>query len=240
MMKFVDIHQHVAYGIDDGARNIRSARRLIDASYKAGVCIVIATPHVQPGRTAFDSVEYYEIIDKLNRYCRDQKYDMHVLSGAEVMYTDATIRLLDAGYIPTLNNSRYVLVEWKNPISITAFSQNIREMVNAGYIPVIAHVERYRGLWFRARYIQQLRSIYDFRIQMDCDVLVEKCSLLERMFANSLLKLRLVDYLATDAHNVTDRRVNIKEAYSIVKRRFGRKYARELTYINQLEILGDE
>jgi len=240
MIRFVDIHQHVAYGIDDGARNIRSAKRLIDASYKAGVRVVVATPHVQPGVKAFGSDKYFDIIDELNRYCIEQKYEMKVLTGAEVLYTDATIRLLNAGDIPTLCNSRYVLVEWRNPVDIATFIQNIRDMTNAGYIPIIAHIERYRALWFREKFVQQLRSMYECRIQIDCDALVGKTHMFERMFTNKLLKLGLVDYIATDAHNVINRGVLLKEAYAAVKRKYGKRYARNLTYSNQREILGDE
>lgn len=239
-MKFVDIHQHVAFGIDDGARNFRRAKLMIDASYRAGISTIISTPHVRPGKRAFDTEAYLKIIDKLNQYCSERNYDMRVLPGAEVFYTDATIRLLNEGYIPTLNRSEFVLVEWPVSVSFAALSRDIRDMTNAGYIPVIAHIERYRGLWFAAKRIQQLRSMYDFRIQIDCDALLTRTSIFERMFVNKLLKIRLIDYLATDAHNVDDRGITIKEAYKVVKRRFGRKYARQLTYSNQCELLGDE
>lgn len=239
-MKFVDVHQHIAFGIDDGARNIRSAKRMIDASYREGICTIISTPHVRPGKRAFDIGKYLEVVDELNQYCIDQNYDLQILPGAEVLYTDATIRLLDEGYIPTLNQSKFVLIEWRTHISFAAISQDIRDMSNAGYIPVIAHIERYRSLWFITKRVQQLKHAYDFRIQIDCDALLARTSIFERMFVNKLLKMRLVDYLATDAHNVTDRGITIQEAYKVAKRRVGNRYARQLTFRNQCELLGDE
>ncbi|MBR3928528.1 MAG: hypothetical protein IKJ65_05935 [Clostridia bacterium] len=240
MTKFIDIHHHVAYGIDDGARNIECSKQMIDASHEAGICEIISTPHVQPGRKAFDYEKYLGIIDELNQYCIQKDYDIKVIPGAEIMYTDAATRLLNEGYIPTLNQSRFVLVEWKNPVNYDAFVQNIRDLINAGYTPVIAHIERYKNLWFAAKRIQQLKSMFDIRIQVDCEVFLERAPLLAKLFVDKLMKMRLVDYLATDAHNVSDRGVNMKDAYEVVNKKYGSDYAKELTYENQLEILEAE
>jgi len=231
------VHHHLAYGLDDGARNMRDARRMIDAAYRAGICAILATPHVHPGKKAFDREKYLAVLAELNAYCEEKEYELELLPGAEVLYSEAAIRLLNEGYIPTLNDTRFVLIEWRTSVEYPMFEKNIKEVISAGYIPVVAHIERYKNLWFKAKKIRQLREMYDFRIQLDCEAVVDKQPFFERRFVDKLLKNRVADYIATDAHDVSARKGRMAEAYRAVSRKYGKKYARRLTYRNPSEIL---
>ena len=45
----IDIHSHILYGVDDGAKTINDSIKLIDEMVKQGVTKFILTPHRRKG-----------------------------------------------------------------------------------------------------------------------------------------------------------------------------------------------
>ena len=240
MAAFIDIHHHILYGLDDGPKNSKKARQMIDAAYRDGVRTIIATPHVSPGRRKFDRVSYDQRLNELNTYCAACNYDMKILPGAEIYYTDAAIRLLTSGEVPTLNNTRYVLLEASTRLRSEDFVRAIRDVSNAGFIPVIAHIERYPNLWFKSKLLKEMRSGFNFRIQVDAEVFIDRLPFFEKRFVKALIQNDLIDYVASDAHDTAERRVNMGRAYKVLCAEYGKKYARMLTGTNQEELLIQE
>jgi len=237
MAAFIDIHHHIVYGLDDGPKDLRKACQMIDAAHRDGIKTIFATPHVYPGRKRFDHASYRLRLDELNTYCAERNYDLEILPGAEIYYTDAALRLLTEGEIPTLNNTSFVLLEASTRLKSEDFVRAIRDISNAGFTPVIAHIERYPNLWHKIKVIRQVRSGFDFRIQVDAEVFLDRLPFFEKRFVKALIKYDLIDYVASDAHDTTGRRVNMHRAYRVLCEEYGKKYARSLTGGNQEELL---
>lgn len=237
MAKYIDMHHHLVYGVDDGPKTLKKSQRMIDAAYRDGVRIIIATSHVYPGRKRFDQALYRARLNELNAYCKACNYDMIILSGAEVYYTDATVRLLGENRVPTMNDGDFILLECSTRRKISEFEHAIREICNAGYIPIVAHIERYPNLWFKLKAIEQLVETFDMRIQVDAEAFLDKLPFWGRRFLKGLVKRDLIDYVASDAHNVTDRRVCMNRVYKVLAAEYGKKYARKLTGGNQRELI---
>lgn len=240
MASFIDIHHHLVYGLDDGPKDSRKSRKMIDAAYREGVRTIIATPHVYPGRKKFDREAYEERLKELNEYCAVCNYDLEILPGAEIYYTDAALRLLVNGELPTLNNTRFVLLEASLRLRCEDFARAIRDISNAGYIPVIAHIERYPNLWRKIKFLRQECAGFDFRIQVDAEAFLDKLPFFERRFVKALVKYDLIDYVASDAHDTAGRKVNMSRAYKVLCEEYGKKYARKVTGGNQEELLVQE
>ena len=47
-MALIDIHTHILYGVDDGAKDINDSMGLLDEEREQGVDQVILTPHYGP------------------------------------------------------------------------------------------------------------------------------------------------------------------------------------------------
>lgn len=240
MATFIDMHHHLAYGLDDGPKNFKRSRQMIDAAYRDGTRIIIATPHVYPGRKRLDRPAYKQRIDELNAYCESCGYDLKILQGAEVYFTDATVRLLAEGRVPTMNGTEFVLLESSTRRKITDFEHAIREISNAGYIPIVAHIERYPNLWFKLKDIKKIAETFDMRIQVDAEAFLDKMPFFGRRFLNGLVKRDLIDYVASDAHDVSARKTRMTQVYRLLCSRYGKKYARRLTGGNQRELLISE
>jgi protein-tyrosine phosphatase len=46
---FSDIHMHLLFGTDDGAKTVEDMYEMVDASYACGTRFICATPHFYPG-----------------------------------------------------------------------------------------------------------------------------------------------------------------------------------------------
>ena len=52
-MGFTDIHSHILYGIDDGAKTLEESLAMLRLAAEAGTTDIVATPHVN-GQFEFD------------------------------------------------------------------------------------------------------------------------------------------------------------------------------------------
>lgn len=233
---FCDIHSHIVYGMDDGPKTPEQSRVMIDRAVMTGVRRIIATPHVQPGIEPFDQRLFKQRLAELNEYCAEKAYPLELLPGAEVFFTDAAVRLLDSGEIPTMAGGRCVLVEWHPRVELGAFVKNVQSLFRAGYTPVVAHIERYRALWHYAALVEKLALSCDMRIQIDNEAFLDRVPLFERLFVRALMKRDLVDFVASDAHDDKYRPISMEKIYARLTQDYGQDTAARLTWENQLSL----
>lgn len=236
-MGFVDIHHHLLFGIDDGAKSYRESLQMMRAAQRCGIDSIIATPHVYPGISRFDMDKYHEKLKQLQEVSITQRDMPKVYGGAEVYSTESIVRFLLSNRIPTMNNTNYVLIEWNPKVDFKEILITLRELANEGYITIIAHAERYMCLLRRLKELEEVKTQFSIRIQVNCDTIIGNGSMLEKHICRNLLKNRMVDYIATDAHNLTTRKAHMDDAFVVLEQRFGRDYARRLTSLNQMELL---
>jgi len=233
--RFVDIHHHLAYGVDDGPKNFEQMQKMLDRAAKQNIGVIIATPHVTPGVRRFHIDEYHKAVDDAKDYCAEAGYDLEILEGCEILYTEQTPRLLRDGYVPTLNGTDFVLVEFSPDIKYKKLKEALDSILCQGFRPVVAHVERYNCLTRMPSRAEKIKATMDVRFQMNCSSVIKKKGFFVRLFVNRMLKKQLIDALGTDAHNVTTRVANMKAAWRTVRRKYGAAYARRLTNGSLLE-----
>lgn len=61
-------------------------------------------------------------------------------------YSDGIIEALDQGIALTMNGTKYVLVEFPVYVEFPYIQKAVQRLLYAGYIPIIAHVERYERI----------------------------------------------------------------------------------------------
>lgn len=234
---FVDVHHHLLCGLDDGPQKIDAMKAMIDAAYADGVGLIIATPHVAPGAAPFNRDAYIEALAQANAFCTEQNYALRILGGAEILYTPATVRLLENHQAPTLAGTRYVLVEWPDSTPLSSVTDAVRNLANAGYIPVLAHVERLRCFHGQTDALHRLKDSFDLRVQVNADSIPDRRPLFSRNIALHLLQSGLVDYVASDAHDVQVRRIRMQAAYDRLCLHCGADFADAVMRIRPMEII---
>lgn len=226
--EFTDLHQHVLWGVDDGPRTPAEMQALLEQDRDNGIQQVYATSHAYPAVRPFDLARYRERLEEANAFCRSRSWPLRLLSGCEIFYCSAVPDELTAGRLPTLGNSRRVLIEFDPKVSASEIGEAANRLYQAGFEPVLAHVERYLCLTHSPRYAMELREEGGLVYQMNCDTILRPRWGRERRFVRQLLEARAVDVMATDAHDTVRRPVRMQEAYQKVLREQGREYADRL------------
>ena len=232
MHGFTDIHHHLVYGVDDGAQTFEQAMDMAAAAWQDGTATLLCTSHISPGIKPFDLDRYYRHLDEIQQACLQQGMDLHLLQGAEILYTEPTCRFLREKRIPTLAGTDYVLVEFFPTVEYRELTEAITGIQRAGYRPIIAHVERYHCVASSISKLREVRDSLGAVIQMNCSTVVGGKGLIHDHRNRKLIDEGLIDVIATDAHNLTSRPTQMQQAYAWLEKKYGADYAAELTGLN--------
>ena len=214
-MALIDIHTHILYGVDDGAKNISDSMGLLDEEREQGVGKVILTPHYGPkfGHPDVSLIrENFEAIrEKAHRYYPE----IQLYLGSELYYQENTIADLEQGKALTMNETRYILVEFGVSDSYSYIYRAIQTLAYAGYLPVIAHVERYRAIFGHPDKLDELIRSGAY-IQINAESLIGGIFDKQASFCKKIVKEGLVHFLGSDCHDFRTRKPNMKKAADVI------------------------
>lgn len=196
----VDIHNHVLPGIDDGAQNLEQSAFLLKGLADLGFQEIIATPHTAAGiylnspasiGAAFDLVQSSTIPEQV------------YLKGfaSEYMLDDYFDRLIPSGLLclPNRPNHRYVLVEFPYMELPYHWHDSLFALRKAGYIPILAHPERYAYIK-PAVMLERIRAT-GILFQLNLLSLGGYYGKEVMQVAQTYLREGLYDFAGTDAHH---------------------------------------
>lgn len=134
-----DIHNHSLYGIDDGSTSFEESIDILKLLESEGVKEIVLTPHYIIGTNYNASNDKkLELLNKLK-----YKTNIKLYLGNEVFLDNGIVELIKTNKISTINNSRYILVELSLRNKMHYDHEMLYELRKNGYIPIIAHPERY-------------------------------------------------------------------------------------------------
>ena len=203
-MKKIDIHTQVLPGVDDGAGDWDTCLEMLKQSAESGVEAVIATPHYIPWKSNTASDELQELCQEAKeKLFQKTGITMDIYAGHEIYYSVGVIDRLKEGGILTLAGSRHILVEFRTSVAYHSMSQAVQEFRQAGYVPIIAHVERYLCLEKKGR-VEALKE-QGALCQMNVEALQGNFFDSESRRAKKMIAKEQIDFLASDMHNLTSR-----------------------------------
>ena len=109
-------------------------------------------------------------------------------------------------------------------------------MLNAGYIPILAHVERYRKLLGDLRFIREYKD-NGVKIQLDAESLFRGFGIRSKKFCHMILENHLADFIASDSHNSRMPLLGMKKAYDYIEKKYGEAYAKAICYDNAKQVI---
>lgn len=139
----LDIHAHVLPALDHGCENLDEAIESIKKAVDCGITKIFATSHYSKGKVENYSEDIYHEVENLNNVIDRLGIGVSVVSGCEIKICPDIVQLLLSDKLCTLNNSRYVLIEFPMDIKVPNVCGVIRDIIEAGFVPIIAHPERY-------------------------------------------------------------------------------------------------
>lgn len=220
---YVDIHSHLLPGIDDGAKTIKKTAKLAKSFQELGISQFVTTPHIS--HYVWNNSEQ-DILSKLNEtqfLLKEENITIPFKAAAEYFMDDWFENHIKTEKLLTLKDN-YVLVE----ISYLSPPLNLYKIIFdvqlAGYIPVLAHPERY--LYFHknfGEYEKLKKSGCLFQLNLLAAVGYYGSEITKT--AALLLKKGMYDFTGTDVHHNNhieslhqkikiDEMVNLKEVIS--------------------------
>lgn len=233
---YIDIHSHILPGVDDGPNSMEETIRMLDMAIKEGISTIIATPHYEPGEDN-PSVEYLiKVLDQVQEEALNINEDFKLYLGNEILYSESVVSLLQTGEALTLAGSRYVLIEFSYEISFKSMYQGINNLICHGFIPVIAHIERYYHIHRRPEMLEELVSMGCY-LQMNCNSIIGGFMNTEASYNRRLVNNGLVHLIGSDCHRDRARKPIMQTAVNHLLRKCNDERVRMITSINPRKIL---
>lgn len=240
MFEIADLHNHSLFGLDDGADSYETMCRMIDISYGDGVRCICFTPHyLNIGERDCTPADIRAALCKAKEYCAEKMPDMRLFCGSEVTYHFDCVDALEEGRIVTIADSRYVLVDFLDTPDMRSIKVGLERILNRGYIPIVAHIERYPCLFGKIEDIRGM-SMMGAVIQINASSLFHGLMSQRRRQGMKLLSEGLVDIVASDAHDPEARTPGLKKAAELLISKFGASYAEQLMRENPERIISNK
>ena len=233
----IDIHSHILPEVDDGAQSMEEALAMFRIAAGEGIDAIIATPHCHGHRKSASPEIVQERIVQVQRELIKEKIPVVLFAGNEIYYRQDVEAELEKGKINTLAGSPYVLVEFHPEEDYQYISRALKNLNRYGYYPVLAHVERYDNLFAQKGRIEELKKC-EVQLQINASSITAKgWSNIYRKRAMGLVKERIADYIATDAHGDKKRAPEVKACEAILEKKAGHSYTQKLLNGNAEKIL---
>lgn len=194
---YIDIHNHLLPGIDDGAANIEETNSLINGMKKLGITNAISTPHTFFGR--WDNTAQ-NIKDANNRYLNEAEDNTFIIRYASEYMLDS--RLIErANTEPLLCiKDNYLLVELNLFTCPIDLYELLFELKIKGYKIIIAHPERYAYFHESLKKFERLKE-FEVAFQMNLLSLTGYYNKAILKCTQQLLKNGFYDFSGTDIHH---------------------------------------
>lgn len=239
MEGFTDLHCHILPALDDGAKNMEKTKAMLKTAYGEGIRRIIATPHFYATRKSATIEEIQTVLRYVQKKMPEWGINIKLYAGNEVYYRSEVPDLLEEGKVGTLAGSRYVLVEFDPMTEFSYLRDGILKLDSYGYIPVLAHVERYECLFEKK---ERLLRVKEHGCVMQVNASTFQKGLFDEMGkrARYLMKKELVDVIGTDAHSNGKRSPQIKETARYLYKKMGSKRAEAILFAHPRAILEDK
>lgn len=200
---YTDIHSHILPGVDDGASDLNESRQMLKIAYEQGIRTIIATPHYNMGSSRSVSL-LQERLALVQKEAYDIDHNFRIFLGNEIYYEDGCLEAVQQKKALTLAQSRYVLIEFSTSESYTKLYQAMQEFILSGFIPIIAHIERYECLRKKEDRLEELAKLGCY-LQVNADSVLGGFLDSEAAFLRRLLTQGKAHFIATDCHDVSIR-----------------------------------
>lgn len=233
-----DIHSHILYGIDDGAKSLEESVEILRMANRCGVTDIILTPHyIRNSIYSANLTLKKKILNEIKRELKKENIDINLYLGNEVYIDSGIFSKLRS--ISCLNNSRYILIELPLNNKCLVLEEVLYKLKERNLIPIIAHPERYTAYY-------KDYSFFDNLIKDGCLLQGNIGSLygdygnISKRMIKGLLKRGMIHFMASDIHhsssNIYQKDIE-KRLFKIVK---SREIVDNLLVNNASKVINDE
>ncbi len=209
----IDIHNHILFDIDDGARTIEASVQMCRDACENGIDTIVLTPHFMQYNNIDDFVEERsERVYELCNFLKAENVNVKIIEGAELFLTDGVFTADNLDDL-TLGESKYILCEFPlGPFNINRATEWVDELIDRGYVPVIAHPERYYEFHRNPFLIEELID-REVVFQVNLDSLIGLNGKSAQLMGIDMVEDGIAKLIGTDAHHPIYRHNRVKEKF---------------------------
>jgi len=232
----IDIHSHLLYGLDDGARSFDISLEMAKVAQESGTTDIVATPHANAAFNFSPDLISQRIQElqtaagdgiKIHRGC-----DFHL----SVQNIQAALREPQRF---SINGLCYVLVEFPEESLFQGIEQIFRSLRSVGLTPIVTHPERNVHL---ASDIPRLRRWVQSGVplQITAQSILSDFGRDTARWCLDVMKEGLVHFVASDGHDLVRRPPKLDRAWSFIASQFDESYAEALLHVNPRNVIEGE
>ena len=238
--KMIDIHMHLIPGVDDGAENMEMSLVMMARSMEQGISRIIATPHSEVFHYSKEGgrIIFKRLVDAAAKVCPDMNLYLGCEVYCETGIMDQVLEALDSGRYPTMNGTKYVLMEFSQWVYPENTVPCVAALTAEGYTPIIAHMERYPYLRDNMELVNLFRDLGAL-IQINAYSLFDEMDDSIKNWARQLVQERNVDFLGTDAHRTYHRPPSAEMGLNWLYENVEQEYANAVSWKNAQTVLLD-
>jgi protein-tyrosine phosphatase len=234
---YIDVHCHCLSGLDDGPSTLSDSLSLCESLVGDGINVAIATPH-QLGKYDLcnESKQVRETVSSLNDELQKRQIPLNVFPGADIRLDERICRLLREDKILTLaDGGRYILLEMPSEVLID-IEPLLIDLAEMGIQVIITHPERHRILAVKPALIPRWLS-RRAHLQITAGSLLGDFGHIAQKAAWNFMYEGWVSIVATDSHNLNNRKPRMSMAFNSISTKLGQAVAREICIENPLRVL---
>ena len=158
-LKLYDIHCHILPGVDDGSRSMEESLAMLGMEYDEGVRFILLTPHFRYDmfETGLETIK--KRFQELQQQSKEKWPDLTLRLGCELHRSMDMVECLKDGRRLALNGTRYVLLEFSGRDPRSMIFERTKDLLDHGYRPIVAHVERYPVLRESELVLEQIPAV---------------------------------------------------------------------------------
>lgn len=225
----IDIHTHIIPSVDDGSDSINKSLEIVKNAIDNGITDIICTPHFRKPYVQ-DYATIKASFDNFVSAVKENNIAVNLYLGREVFCEDEIIDVIKDGNF-CIENDKYILIEFSEQ-NCDDICEIVYELALKGYIPIVAHLERYLGVTIEDAF--EIKNSGGL-IQVNADSIVGKCKKQFTKFVKQLFKYGLVDFVASDIHS--NRENLLAKAYKHVSKKYGKQCANAIFIENGKKII---
>lgn len=234
----IDLHNHLLVGVDDGPKTDVEAVKLLKQAFNQGIADIIVTPHHYDSHFITPSHVVHEKLEDLKNIVASEYLNINIYPGHEVRINPHLMNELRSKDTMTLNGSRYILIEVSEYDIQHRLDNVIFDLQMRGFIPIMAHPERYSVLAGKEGALYHLVE-KGVLVQITASAICGVHGTYLKKVVLQMIKNHIVHFVASDAHHFKSRPFMLKEAYQEINKTLGKEYVERLKK-NAYSVLKDE
>ena len=207
---------------------------MLEHAKAQGIDAMILTPHYRHGMFSYPKDRIEAHFAKLYRPAKEIGIDLYLVTEQHI--NSMTIEYIENGRCRTLANTNYVLAEYKPETEFPYIMDSVRALLRHGYIPVIAHVERYMCMYEDLEHVERLQKV-GAMIQVNANAILGLDGFRAKGFTKKLLKYGYVDFVGSDSHDLKKRVNNMGKCRDYLYKKYDESYVNRITERNARKIL---